>query len=114
MRTTRKPDPPSIAYSTSADFPMPAGPVNKSAPVTPRSASPRNASIVALGGATDETVAPMRPVSGIEHARHDTASAAAFKHIITADRLLLPNVASPVAADEARDLGASGGPGQAP
>ena len=39
---------------------------------------------------------------------------AAFKHTITADRPVLPNVPSPVAADEARDLGASGGPGQAP
>ena len=68
----------------------------------------------ALGGATDEKVAPMRPVSGIGHARHDTPSAAASKHTITADRPVLPNVPSPVAADEARDLGASGGPGQAP
>jgi hypothetical protein len=93
MRTTRKPDPPSIAYSTSAQECVDRG---------------------ALGGATDQKVAPMRPVSGIEHARHDTPCAAASKHTITAGRPVLPNVASPVAADEARDLGASGGPGQAP
>ena len=68
----------------------------------------------ALGGATDEKVAPMRAVSGIGHARHDTPSRPPPKHTITADRPVLPNVASPVAADEARDLGASGGPGQAP
>ena len=68
----------------------------------------------ALGGATNEKVAPMRPVSGIGHARHDTPAAAASKHTITADRPVLPNVAWPVAADESRDLAASGGPGQAP
>ena len=77
MRTTRKPDPPSIAYWTSADFPMPAGPENKSAPATPRSASPRSASIVARsvarptrglprcvpcpGSGTPVTTPPLRP-----------------------------------------------------
>jgi hypothetical protein len=67
----------------------------------------------ALGGATDEQVAPMRPVCGIGHARHDTPCAAASKYTITAYRPVSPNVPSPVATDEARHLAASGGPGQA-
>ena len=99
---------------TSADFPMPAGPVNKSAPATPRSASPRSASIVARSVARP-TRRLLRcvpcPGSGTPVT---TPPAAASKHTITADRPVLPNVPSPVAADEARDLGASGGPGQAP
>ena len=68
----------------------------------------------ALGGATDEKVAPMCAVSGIGHARHETPAAAGSNHTITADRPVLPNVSSPVAADEPRDVGAGGGSGQAP
>ena len=47
MRMTRKSDATSTAYWTSADFPMPAGPANNSAPATPRSASPSSASMAA-------------------------------------------------------------------
>ena len=68
----------------------------------------------ALSEATDEEVAPMRAVSGIGRTRHDTPSATASKHSITADRPVLSNVPLPVAADEARDPAASGGPRQAP
>ena len=70
--------------------------------------------LVAAAAAIDEKVAAMRPVSGIGHARHDTPSAAASKHTITAGCPVLSNIPWPVAADEARDLGGSGGPGRAP
>jgi hypothetical protein len=93
---------------------MPAGPVNNSALSDAAfGVAQQCVDRGALGGATDEKVALTR-ASGIGHARHDTGSGAASRHSTTADRPVLSNVSSPVAADEAGDLGACGGPEQAP
>ncbi len=71
---------------------------------------PLDAALTGLWEAATASIASV----GIGHARHDTPYATASKRSITADRPVVPNVPSPVAADEAWDLGASGGPERAP